>query len=151
MSSPLRGASSRPAVQRSLEAEQLQREVERTEQRKCVTTILESGPFRDQLEGVMEGILDGSHLSVRRTALRRLEDSVLPAVALQNRSPATTGLFPRGNDYTTVIPIDDLRSHSHAYSRHESVVRRKLAALYRLVDWLGWSQAIYNHITVRVV
>ncbi len=29
-------------------------------------------------------------------------------------------------------------------------LRLELAACYRLFDWLGWSESIYNHITVRV-
>jgi ribulose-5-phosphate 4-epimerase/fuculose-1-phosphate aldolase len=29
-------------------------------------------------------------------------------------------------------------------------VRLQLAAVYRAVDWLGWTELIYNHITARV-
>ncbi|MCY7319650.1 MAG: class II aldolase/adducin family protein [Ramlibacter sp.] len=32
----------------------------------------------------------------------------------------------------------------------ESAARRELAACYRLFDHLGWSEAIFNHITLRV-
>jgi ribulose-5-phosphate 4-epimerase/fuculose-1-phosphate aldolase len=32
----------------------------------------------------------------------------------------------------------------------ESQLRRELAACYRLFDWLGWTELIFNHITVRV-
>ena len=32
----------------------------------------------------------------------------------------------------------------------EWLLRLELAACYRLFDWLGWSESIYNHITVRL-
>jgi ribulose-5-phosphate 4-epimerase/fuculose-1-phosphate aldolase len=32
----------------------------------------------------------------------------------------------------------------------EVTLRRDLAACYRLFDWLGWTELIFNHITVRV-
>ena len=32
----------------------------------------------------------------------------------------------------------------------ETQIRKDLAACYRLFDWLGWTELIFNHITVRV-
>ena len=32
----------------------------------------------------------------------------------------------------------------------EAELRRDLAACYRLFDWMGWSELIFNHITVRL-
>ena len=32
----------------------------------------------------------------------------------------------------------------------EWALRLELAACYRLFDYLGWTEAIFNHITVRV-
>ena len=32
----------------------------------------------------------------------------------------------------------------------ENEARRDLAACYRLFDWLGWTELIFNHITVRL-
>jgi ribulose-5-phosphate 4-epimerase/fuculose-1-phosphate aldolase len=32
----------------------------------------------------------------------------------------------------------------------ESQLRKDLAACYRLFDWMGWTELIFNHITVRV-
>jgi ribulose-5-phosphate 4-epimerase/fuculose-1-phosphate aldolase len=43
-----------------------------------------------------------------------------------------------------------LRLKPDAMSAGEWEVRLELAALYRAFDWLGWSEAIYNHITARV-
>lgn len=34
--------------------------------------------------------------------------------------------------------------------RTESEMRQDLAACYRLFDWLGWTELIFNHITVRL-
>ena len=51
--------------------------------------------------------------------------------------------------FSAVTPVDDIYDSSHAYDKQECALRRKLATLYRLVHHLGWSQAIYNHITVR--
>ena len=36
------------------------------------------------------------------------------------------------------------------FSEEEWSLRLKLAAFYRLVDWYGWSELIFNHITLRV-
>jgi ribulose-5-phosphate 4-epimerase/fuculose-1-phosphate aldolase len=35
-------------------------------------------------------------------------------------------------------------------TQQEWSLRLELAACYRLFDWLGWSESIYNHITVRL-
>jgi ribulose-5-phosphate 4-epimerase/fuculose-1-phosphate aldolase len=32
----------------------------------------------------------------------------------------------------------------------ESALRADLADCYRLFDWLGWTELIFNHITLRV-
>ena len=47
-----------------------------------------------------------------------------------------------------ISPINDLKNYD--FSDPESILRCKLASLYRLVDLYGWSQSIYNHITVKV-
>ena len=50
-----------------------------------------------------------------------------------------------------VTPVNDLRgSDSIAYDKGEKLLRCKLAAFYRLADLFGWSQLIYNHITVSI-
>lgn len=48
-----------------------------------------------------------------------------------------------------LVPIADLEGNAK-YSPEEIDCRNKLATLYRLVDLFHWSQAIYNHITVRI-
>ncbi|CAH8449472.1 unnamed protein product [Heterobilharzia americana] len=48
------------------------------------------------------------------------------------------------------IPINDLRGEeAAAYHREDCVLRRSLAALYRLIDMRGWTHSIYNHISAR--
>ena len=34
------------------------------------------------------------------------------------------------------------------YAKGEKLLRSKLAAVYRLIDLYGWTQGIYNHVTV---
>lgn len=48
-----------------------------------------------------------------------------------------------------VILIDDLNKGGVEAKTPDELARCKLASLYRLVDEKGWSQSIYNHITVR--
>lgn len=48
-----------------------------------------------------------------------------------------------------VTPVNDLRgSDSISYDKGEKTLRCKLAAFYRLADLFGWSELIYNHLTV---
>ena len=37
-----------------------------------------------------------------------------------------------------------------AYTKQEKLTRCKLAAVYRIIDLYGWTQGIYNHVTVRL-
>ena len=49
-----------------------------------------------------------------------------------------------------VVPINDIRGiDSMVYAKGEKVLRCKLAAVYRLIELYGWTQGIYNHVTVR--
>ena len=50
------------------------------------------------------------------------------------------------------MPINDIRGiDSMVYAKGEKVLRCKLAAVYRLIDLYGWTQGIYNHVTVSSV
>ena len=50
-----------------------------------------------------------------------------------------------------VIPINDIRGiDSMVYAKGEKLLRSKLAAVYRLIDLYGWTQGIYNHVTVSI-
>merc|ERR1719259_833901 len=49
------------------------------------------------------------------------------------------------------LPINDIRGlEGMSYTKQEKLLRCKLAAVYRLIDLFGWTQNIYNHVTVRV-
>merc|ERR1719273_1911454 len=49
------------------------------------------------------------------------------------------------------IPINDIRGlEGMAYTKQEKLTRCKLAAVYRIIDLYGWTQGIYNHVTVRI-
>ena len=43
-----------------------------------------------------------------------------------------------------------LRVKPAGMAAEEWAVRLELAALYRLFDWMGWTELIYNHITAKV-
>ena len=54
-----------------------------------------------------------------------------------------------GSPHAQVLPIADIRGvDCMVYAKGEKLLRCKLAAVYRLIDIFGWSQGIYNHITV---
>ena len=49
------------------------------------------------------------------------------------------------------IPVADIRGvDSVNYSKGEKMLRCKLGSLYRLADLHGWTQLIYNHISVSL-
>lgn len=53
------------------------------------------------------------------------------------------------SDSSCVVPINDIRGiEAMGYAKGEKILRCKLAALFRLIELYGWSQNIYNHITV---
>lgn len=55
-------------------------------------------------------------------------------------------------DSSCAVPINDIRGvEAMGYAKGEKILRCKLAALFRLIDLYGWSQGIYNHITVSFV
>jgi adducin len=69
----------------------------------------------------------------------------MEAIAGQTRGGL--GNFVRA---VTVTPINDLKgAKSGRFSEGEELLRCKLAASYRLVDILGWTHGIFNHISLR--
>src|SRR3989337_2343176 len=47
-------------------------------------------------------------------------------------------------------PLTGVDVHSLPLAEGEAVLRRQLAAAYRLVDYFGWTELIYGHLTARV-
>ena len=67
----------------------------------------------------------------------------------QSSAGGTTAISGAGISLGSVIPINDIRGlEGMSYTKNEKLLRCKLAAVYRLVDMYGWTQSIYNHISV---
>ena len=47
-------------------------------------------------------------------------------------------------------PLTGIDVDSLPPAEGEAVLRRQLAAAYRLVDYFGWTELIYGHLTARV-
>lgn len=51
-----------------------------------------------------------------------------------------------------VVPINDIRGvESMGYAKGEKIIRCKLAAVFRLMDLYGWTQGIYNQVSVSII
>lgn len=114
-------------------------------QRQRVTMILNSREFRDELEAIITDALKHGPHPASLVALQQISELLLPHTS---RWTTVSSLSRAGG--SVIIPINDIRGvDSSGYSKSERLLRCKLASLYRLVDLFGWSQGIYNHITVR--
>merc|ERR1712079_393077 len=90
--------------------------------------------FREELERVVGD-------SLRESGTESLAGLMSDVMNIKSGTPATH----------CVVPINDIRGiDSMKYAKGEKVLRCKLAAVYRLIDLFGWTQNIYNHVTVRV-
>ncbi|XP_038071158.1 alpha-adducin-like isoform X2 [Patiria miniata] len=124
------------------------------ERQRRVSLILNSQAFREELESIIESQLkdmfqSGPH-PASLIALQQIADLVLP----QSRFNQTSVGGGRGGGAAqgaSLIPVADIRGvDSVNYSKGEKILRCKLAALYRLIDLHGWTQLIYNHVSLRV-
>jgi len=110
------------------------------ERRRRVEVMMGSRTFRDDLEKIVDQQLR--------------EGGAAGLFALQQHISDLTGMGTHRSSaghQRCVIPINDIKGGDFpGYIKGEKINRCKLAALYRLVDLFGWSQSIYNHITVRV-
>src|SRR5260370_9817919 len=48
------------------------------------------------------------------------------------------------------VPLTGIDVGSLPPAEGEAILRRQLAAAYRLVDYFGWTELIYGHLTARV-
>ncbi len=121
----------------------IQRDYKVLDREKRVTTILGDDHFRAQLETILQAQMNGS-AHPKKTNLKKLQET-------SSHSPSRirmTGVL--GSATEAIIPIDDLRGvRASKYTVAEKQTRCRLAAIYRLIDMFGWSQLIYNSITVR--
>ena len=125
-----------PGKLRPVNIEQDVREMER---RKRVEAIMSSKLFREELE---------------RVVTDSLKDSGADGISnLVSDMMGVKGLGSAGaiRGASSVVPINDIRGlEGMGYTKQEKQLRCKLAAAYRLVDMYGWSQNIYNHISLRI-
>merc|ERR1711981_864201 len=128
-------SSSRP-----VDIEQDMREMDR---RKRVEAIMSSKLFREELERVVSDSLRDSGADGVTNMLANMMNV--------KSSGGTTAISGAGISLGSVIPINDIRGlEGMSYTKIEKLLRCKLAAVYRLVDMYGWTQSIYNHISVRI-
>lgn len=116
----------------------IEQDVREMERRKRVEAIMSSKLFREELERVVSD-------SLRDSGADGVSDM------LSNMLNVRQGGAVAGGGYrSAVIPINDIRGlEGMNYSKSEKILRCKLAAVYRLIDMYGWTQSIYNHVTVR--
>lgn len=124
----------------------LQRDYRVLEREKKVTAVLENHGFRAELENILQGQLEGKTMPAPPT--RPSPEQWLADLRHSALKPGTRQPVASGGEFR--MPINDLSGTlASKYTMAEKETRCKLAAVYRLVDFFGWAQLIYNHITVR--
>ncbi|CAN2388438.1 Alpha-adducin isoform X1 [Pristimantis euphronides] len=132
-------------------APDLRQDFNMMEQKKRVSMILQSPAFCDELETMIQDQLKKGKNPTGLLALQQIADFMTTSVPSVYPSAPQGGMAALNLSLGMVTPVNDLRgSDSIAYEKGEKLHRCKLAAFYRLADLFGWSQLIYNHITVRV-
>ena len=123
----------------------LHRDFQALERDQRVTTILNSGAFRSELEGILQGQLEGRRQPQQPSkAIQQLQENVVPPPPGPGPRIVGAGLAAKA-----VIPINDLRGvRASKYAMFERQKRCKLAAVYRLADMFGWGALILNHFSV---
>jgi hypothetical protein len=130
----------------------LQRDFKVLEREQKVTTLLGSEAFRSELENILRGQLEGT--GEPKKTRPQSPEAISPGrleMGHKSRHPSTvaTSVMGGGVGGEPVIPINDLRGTAASkYTVAERDQRCKLASVYRLVHMFGWSQLIYNHISV---
>jgi len=120
----------------------IDQDMKEMDRRKRVEMILNSNIFREELERIVEVQLREGYSPASLLALQQISELIVPGSTRFNGANALKG---------SVIPIADIRGvDSFSYAKGEKLLRCKLASVYRLIDMFGWSEGIYNHVTVRV-
>merc|ERR1712088_1065223 len=131
------GSAARP-----VDIEQDMREMDR---RKRVEAIMSSKLFREELERVVSDSIKDSGADGVTKLLSNMMN------VKQSTGGGATAISGAGISLGSVIPINDIRGlEGMSYTKNEKLLRCKLAAVYRLFDMYGWTQNIYNHISVRI-
>uniref|UniRef100_A0A8C1JW51 Alpha-adducin n=1 Tax=Cyprinus carpio TaxID=7962 RepID=A0A8C1JW51_CYPCA len=132
-------------------APDLRQDFNMMEQRKRVSMILQSPAFCDELESLIQDQMKKGKTPTSLLALQQIADFMTTSVPTVYPAAPQGGMAALNMSLGMVTPVNDLRgSDSIAYEKGEKLLRCKLAAFYRLADLFGWSQLIYNHLTVRL-
>ena len=125
----------------------IERDVVKLTQSRRVSELLNSEEFVSKVENILQKQVTSSF----RSNFGGLKDGPPPPPPPPPVPPAlSVSAAPYHTHTTTMVrPINDLRGTlAKRYSKTEQELRCKLASVYRLVDYFGWSQLVYNHITV---
>ena len=146
-------ASAAEKKRRSVTHERRRRDfgLELLKKRQKVTAILGNDRFRAELEDILKTHLGGDGKPRQPRQFHDINEKQFDTTSVLKNVPRRGSLYGGAAMGNSVIPINDLRGiYTSKYSIAERQVRCKLASLYRLVNWLGWTQGIYNHITVSI-
>ena len=103
-----------------------------------VEAIMSSKLFKEELERVVSDIQ-------RESGAEGITNLLSEMSATGGASVMTSG----GGFRACTLPINDIRGlEGMSYTKQEKLLRCKLASIYRLIDLFGWTQNIYNHVTV---
>jgi len=137
-----------PSKMRPVDIEQDMREMER---RKRVDAIMCSKLFREELERVVSDSLRDSGADGISNLLSDMMSVRQGGQGGGSGAPSAAMAAAGGLRGGCTLPINDIRGlEGMSYTKQEKLLRCKLAAVYRLIDLYGWTQNIYNHVTVRV-
>uniref|UniRef100_A0A8C0R061 Adducin 1 n=1 Tax=Canis lupus dingo TaxID=286419 RepID=A0A8C0R061_CANLU len=132
-------------------APDLRQDFNMMEQKKRVSMILQSPAFCEELESMIQEQFKKGKNPTGLLALQQIADFMTTNVPNVYPAAPQGGMAALNMSLGMVTPVNDLRgSDSIAYDKGEKLLRCKLAAFYRLADLFGWSQLIYNHITVKI-
>lgn len=105
---------------------------------------MENSNFREELERVVSD-------SLKESGAEGLTSMLSNMMNVKASGGGTTAISGAGISLGSVIPVNDIRGlEGMSYTKNEKLLRCKLAALYRIVDMYGWTQSIYNHVSVRI-
>ncbi|KAM4533053.1 alpha-adducin isoform 3-T3 [Fundulus diaphanus] len=132
-------------------APDLRQDFNMMEQRKRVSMILQSPAFCEELETMIQDQMKKGKTPTSLLALQQIADFMTTSMPSMYPAAPQGGMAALNMSLGMVTPVNDLRgSDSISYDKGEKLLRCKLAAFYRLADLFGWSELIYNHLTVRV-
>uniref|UniRef100_A0A673YFM6 Alpha-adducin n=1 Tax=Salmo trutta TaxID=8032 RepID=A0A673YFM6_SALTR len=116
-----------------------------------LTPSLSITAFCDELDTMIQDQLKRGKTPTSLLALQQIADFMTTSIPTMYPAAPQGGMAALSMSLGMVTPVNDLRgSDSISYEKGEKLLRCKLAAFYRLTDLFGWSQLIYNHLTVRV-